>query len=243
MHSGDAKSFVCLNQSELRKALGVNRLSKQLLAGVPSIRIPGDSGEEEVWLFKNEAQPHRLCTIKTISSLEWQRQHLDEEKQTWQKQAEHVWRHQKSCQYDSTGVSAVMAKDTLVSLDEYVAKRVKKEQETPADGEAKYGEDEDDQVQLVGAAAHAQAVAVLSTSQSSQPAPTAAPDASSSLPKAALHTPKPSRASAFTSRTPSSQNLEEDLILVGESPEESRSVAASLFSDGGDGSSCYGLSS
>ena len=162
------KNYVALSQSELRKALGVTRLSKVAVANVPTLEAKKEDGsQEELFMFRNESKPYREVNVKMVSALEWDQHLLCPEKQTWELQGQEVWRHTANTLQNDSKVHALLVKDAVLTLEEFLAKKSTKKAEEQGVGDDEQGgtkdmemhgdeDDEDDEEKLsslVGAAA------------------------------------------------------------------------------------------
>ena len=150
----------------------------------------------------------------------------------------------QSIHYDAAGVTTLLSKDGLWTLQEFSDKRVKKDEAEDGDTDpdlAKYADDDDDddddddeEAQRVGTAASTQALL--------QPPPTSARVAGTAKSQPVLETPKLVRSGSLTSMSTPSNSAAvqegEELVVVEDSPGEADSVAPSLFSETGDGTVC-----
>ena len=171
--------------------------------------------------------------VKMVSALEWEQHLLSPEKQSWEQQGQEVWKHTARNLQSDSKVHALLTKDTVLSLQEFLAKKSKKADECTQDGadgglggsddmdqNLNEEEEEDDEQKLsslVGAAADVMNITgqplrrtasslSLSTSKKSQS-------------QGVFHTPDSS--SKMTSKSRGSQEVSFDMAHVEQSEKQS----------------------
>ena len=118
------KTFKCLNEKELRKLLQVGRLTKEALKGIPSIRVPTPSGQQEtLFIFRPDTPTHRTAKLRMIVEDYMSVRHMEPAAHLWEEQGQHTLRHTYDKLAGRVGLGDLMDKDNLSSLEQFLEKR------------------------------------------------------------------------------------------------------------------------
>eukprot|EP00971_Amphidinium_carterae_P348179 6490364-Amphidinium_carterae.1 len=144
------KTFLALSEKELTKAIG-GKLSKATLKSIPSLQLFDSQGEpEEVFLFVNPEQPHRLLSIKQRHSQSLDKQCLQPSHHLYEKQGQNTWRKTAQSEAESIGVAhALCPQVTILELPEFLEKYASQsvpEKSSPSLGAALDGENSDEEL-------------------------------------------------------------------------------------------------
>ena len=121
------RSFLCLSLKDLKKLSGLQKIPKQALQFLPTIRavdLEGD-GEETFFIFKDPSNPFRRCKLKMQEAHNMETEFMSPETHLWQGQGEHMYETQTKTFMDKAGVVNPMDKLTyLKSWDEFVEEKL-----------------------------------------------------------------------------------------------------------------------
>eukprot|EP00971_Amphidinium_carterae_P352815 6492740-Amphidinium_carterae.3 len=163
-----SKEFVGLTSNEVRKSLGLQKITKAVLDKVPSVTITTEDGlEQELFLFVSPTKPFRTVTISSQATFDHQKHVLQPSEQKWSEQGEHVWLHSSESSREKQNVRALLQSLSLQSLEEFVSKEQQQQQQQQQQGtgtamsmdpdgegaEQDVPADSDSECELVGAAA------------------------------------------------------------------------------------------
>ena len=126
-----SRSYMALSERELRKLLNEQRLDKATLATLPVVSCTMEDGhsKELLYLFVNPNQPHRLVTLSSEHMAELQTQMMSPNSQNFEGQGEEMWLREHHQHLLRSGMSTALAKTNVMSLDEFVEKRLRARQE------------------------------------------------------------------------------------------------------------------
>eukprot|EP00971_Amphidinium_carterae_P331348 6464849-Amphidinium_carterae.2 len=159
-----SKEFIGLTGNEVRKALGLQKITKAILDKIPSIKVLSEEGLElDLYLFLSPAKPFRTITISSQAACDRQKHLMAIDAQKWAGQGEHVWLHSSQSCKEKQGVQALLQSMSVQPLDDFVSKEQQAQQQLAhkthdADGGADESrvaglDDSDSECELVGAAA------------------------------------------------------------------------------------------
>ena len=212
------RDVILLNERELKRTTGLDRLSKKALKGVPSFEIPKEdgAGQEIVWAFKDPQFPLRRGCVKVMQGSSLKQWALESEDALFVGQGQELFPHYVAQVGGKVGLKDFVDKEArgasqMVCLDEFM------EANRPqlADDHFPGGEVEDEGLSMANALREAEVKFVGPAAQSSQLEPFATPE------------PTKKKASPCIARTASSSSLGH--------------VANPLCEDGSDGEAALGL--
>eukprot|EP00971_Amphidinium_carterae_P156676 3105609-Amphidinium_carterae.1 len=89
------RSFIAVSEKELRKSASLYRLPKLPFKNIPQVKAPAEdgSGEELLYLFRDEQQPSRRAELKMFIGIGWQRVKMSQGNQLWANQGEAMCEH------------------------------------------------------------------------------------------------------------------------------------------------------
>eukprot|EP00971_Amphidinium_carterae_P021435 422797-Amphidinium_carterae.1 len=125
-----SRHFVVLSMQELKKITGMAKIPKAVLQFIPSIMVADDygDGQEEFWLFKNPDMPYRTAELKSLQKHSVSASRMAQQSHMWAEQGNQMMKHSQEHTLKETGMTNVLEKlQYLVSVDEFLEKKVKKE--------------------------------------------------------------------------------------------------------------------
>eukprot|EP00971_Amphidinium_carterae_P057671 1140805-Amphidinium_carterae.2 len=165
-----SKSFVVLSERELLKEANC-KLSRAVLRSIPSIKFHDDKGaEEELYLFQNDAQPHKVLTIKQLQVHDTHCENLAVANHMFENQADQVWQHTMKLNANTSGLAHALCPQTgIPSLHSFVVAQQGAGQQGAGEGEVAAEQQVDSDSELMGVAALSMKPPPLQTPSSTKP--------------------------------------------------------------------------
>ena len=118
------KSFKVLTDRELKKALGVQRLTKEMVKTIPCITVPTPSGTPEtLWAFKDESSPWRRASVKMVVEDAQSVQQMSASNHLWEGQGDQMMKHVTEALSNKAAITELLEKDSLSSLESFLEKK------------------------------------------------------------------------------------------------------------------------
>ena len=117
------RSFIGVTESELKRMIGTERLEKNLLACLRAITtfVPETGKIENLYLFKNPKEPHRLVTLTAEMGNQRRVQHLNGANHLYEQQGATYWEHFQQSTMKGSGQRVAMTQvGFLPDLDMWV---------------------------------------------------------------------------------------------------------------------------
>eukprot|EP00971_Amphidinium_carterae_P351461 6492126-Amphidinium_carterae.2 len=108
------RSFVILNEREMRRETSQNRIKKSALKSLPSLMLPAEDGsgkQELVYLFADPTTPHRRLDLKVEVAGKKADLQLAAGEALWKGQGEQYYTHVTSTTLNALGMLSVLEKE------------------------------------------------------------------------------------------------------------------------------------
>ena len=148
------RGFICLSSKELKKALGVDRLTKAVVAGVPVLRMPQEGNPsklEDTYFFQDPQQGYRRGVWKVAYEASLEEYPLQLQNHGYKLQGLKTMEHLMSVKGEEHGCRSLVEKEKLMCLTEFLQRHAKEKKEPirrqepiVADSSDEDDDDEDD---------------------------------------------------------------------------------------------------
>ena len=145
------RQYDCLSARELKRKLGVSKLTKQIVGSTPKVQLQSElqPGElEDVYVFKKPGDGPRTGVLRTQFEGAMTEIQLEPGQHMWQQQAPLMFKATMQSKAASVGTKTVVDRERhMLTLAEFLQKNKKKEKQAPAeesDLDAAGGCDEED---------------------------------------------------------------------------------------------------
>ena len=156
-----SKKLIVMTEKDLRKSMGLTKLSKKLMSGVPSVWLSTDTGSlEEHWVFQHPSQGQKELTLKSLQHLACLDHCLQPADVPRAGQAGKTWQAKLQTLTSDQGLASLFKDEKLVTFEQLASKKDLAEDVGAAAVGAQQAQstadsDEDSDAPLVGPAASA----------------------------------------------------------------------------------------
>ena len=106
------RSWIILNERELRRALNVPRVTKAQTRGIPTLAVPSeDGGSEQVYVFEDDQAPYRRARVSITYGAKSDVQEMPLQSTLFVGQGNNVQASEVAKQWKSSGVADILAKE------------------------------------------------------------------------------------------------------------------------------------
>ena len=132
------RQYDCLSARELKRKLGVTKLTKQILGSTPKVQLQSElqPGElEDVYVFKKPGDGGRTGVLRTMFEGAMTEIQLEPGQHMWEQQAPLMFRSTMQAKASSVGTKTVVDRERhMLTLAEFLKKNKKKEKLPSAAG-------------------------------------------------------------------------------------------------------------
>eukprot|EP00971_Amphidinium_carterae_P101793 2014786-Amphidinium_carterae.3 len=150
-----SRGFMGLTSNEVRKELGLEKISKSLLNTLASVQVISEEGKQEtLYLFSHKTLPYRTVNVMMTNETDLSKTLLKDTQQSWTQQGREIWKTECTTKKEEERVQGALNSLSIVALEEWKEKHVggaenvadaqpeKDAEQTTADGVDEFDEDE-----------------------------------------------------------------------------------------------------
>ena len=180
------RSWIILSDKEVRRQLGVARLTKASMKSVPQMVVPcedGSPGSEQVYVFKDPQSQFRRATLQVVWGTQHEEKEMKDVDTMWPGQGLHLQGHTFQKQAETSGVLSLLQREMaghlrMIDFQQFVDSMQREDAEDPAVEEGPervpvQGSEQNDAFEGVAAEAMSSQVAGTPSANSSKKKPNA----------------------------------------------------------------------